>query len=194
MPTVAVVYHSGFGATKLVAEHVVKGAASTADVQAALIPVADLPPPGADRKLAGRWEELNRADAIVFGCPTYMGSASAEFKKFMESSAGLWFTQAWKDKIAAGFTNSAGLSGDKLNTITDLAVFAGQHSMIWASLGTFYQGVEKTDPKTINRLGGWMGLLTQTDQGATPPASDLATAEAFGKRIAQVTARWTRSR
>jgi NAD(P)H dehydrogenase (quinone) len=43
----------------------------------------------------------------------------------------LWFEQRWKDKIAAGFTNSASQSGDKLNVLTDLSIFAAQLSMIW---------------------------------------------------------------
>jgi hypothetical protein len=39
-----------------------------------LIPVADR---------ASHWEVLDAADAIVFGCPTYMGSGSAALKAFI---------------------------------------------------------------------------------------------------------------
>jgi multimeric flavodoxin WrbA len=41
-----------------------------------------------------------------------MGSASAALKAFMEQSLRpQWTEQRWKDKIAAGFTNSAGMTG-----------------------------------------------------------------------------------
>jgi multimeric flavodoxin WrbA len=192
MPTVAVVYHSGFGHTKVVAEAVIRGAASVAGTQAKLISVDELPTPDADRKLGGRWDELNAADAIVFGCPTYMGSVSAAFKKFMEDSSGIWFAQSWKDKIAAGFTNSGGPSGDKLNALIDIAVFAGQHSMIWVNQGIMPSSVTG-DGQNLNRLGGWLGGLSQSDNAppdVTPPVEDRKTHERFGKRIAEATQRW----
>ena len=106
MINIAIVYHSGFGHTKVVAEHVAKGAASIAGTTANLFKAEDLASPD-----SGPWEELARADAIIFGAPTYMGSASAPMKQFLDASSKVWFTQGWKDKIAAGFTNSAAWSG-----------------------------------------------------------------------------------
>src|SRR5262245_25837338 len=121
MTRVAVVFHSDRGHTRVLAEAVVRGAASVTGVEATLVAVE-----------AVAWNDLADADAIVFGCPTYMGSASAAFKAFMDaSSARAWATQAWRDKIAAGFTSSSARSGDKLNTLVQLAVFAAQHGMIW---------------------------------------------------------------
>src|SRR5947208_14726244 len=87
---VFIVYHSGFGHTKLQAEAVHRGAAAVAGVEALLL-TAD--------EAAGRLDELDGADAIIFGCPTYMGSMSAGMKKFVEAAAKKWFTLAWKDKI-----------------------------------------------------------------------------------------------
>ena len=63
------------------------------------------------------WDDLAAADAIIFGAPTYMGGASGDFKKFADASSKPWSAQAWKDKIAGGFTNSALLNGDKYNTL-----------------------------------------------------------------------------
>lgn len=191
MARVAIVYHSGFGHTKAVAEHVLKGAGGVAGVSAVLVSVAELPAPGPDRSLGGRWGELNGADTIVMGCPTYMGSVSAAFKVFMESSSGLWIKQAWKDKLAAGFTNSGGLSGDKVNAMVDIAMFAAQHSMVWVSQGLFYNA------EGINRMGAWLGLMTQSDNApadVTPPAADRRTAELFGARVSEATLRWVRGR
>lgn len=189
MPTVAIVYHSGFGHTKAVAESIVRGASSVQGTETVLIAVGDLPPPGPDRSLGGRWPELDAADAIIFGSPTYMGTVSAEFKRFMESSGGIWGVQGWKDKLAAGFTNAGGLSGDKVNALIDIAMFAAQHSMIWVSQGLFY------NDEGVNRMGSWLGMQAQSTDDppeVTPPPEDHRTAALFGERVALAAVRWGR--
>lgn len=196
MPKIAIVYHSGYGHTKVVAECVAAGAKSVAGSEVSIIAVGELPGPDKDRKLTGRWDELAQADAIVFGAPTYMGSLSADFKKFMEQTAGLWYTQAWKDKIAGGFTNSGSMSGDKLNALFQLAVFAGQHSMIWVSTG-MVGGHPAGAPDVLNRISSQLGVMTQSDQASpevSPPKGDRATAEAYGKRVAEITARFLKGK
>lgn len=178
--SVAVVYHSGFGHTKFVADHIVKGLNADSKVKVSLYSVTDII---ADNKLI---EKLDGYTTIVFGSPTYMGSVSADFKKFMDLTSTVWYGQKWKNKLAAGFTNSNGLSGDKLNTLTSLSIFAAQHSMLWISHGVF-----PTDG--LNRIGSWLGLMTQAQNEAPEKSfdpSDLRTAEAFGKRIAEVTAKY----
>ncbi len=189
MSTVAVVFHSGFGHTAAVAKAVAHGAEGVQGTDARMIPVADI-----DK----HWDDLNAADAIIFGAPTYMGSASAQFKTFMDASAKVWFAQGWKDKIAAGFTHSGSQNGDKFNTITQLFTFAMQHGMIWTGLGLLPgNNTSKGSVNDLNRLGGFSGALTQSnnDQGAEAiPASDLKTAEVLGARVAQFALRMTREK
>ena len=182
MNTVAIVYHSGYGHTAEVAKAVARGAADIAGIEAKLGPVADI-----DR----HWQDLDAADAIIFGAPTYMGSVSAPFKAFMDASSKVWFTQGWKDKIAAGFTHSGSQGGDKFNTVTQLFTFAMQHGMIWSGLGLLPgNNSSKGSVNDLNRLGSSTGSLTQSgvDQGAEAiPESDLKTAEHLGRRVALVT-------
>ena len=181
MVKVAVVYHSGYGHTRKQAEAVVSGA-SGAGATVQLISVADMDT---------HWEDLAQADAIIFGAPTYMGSLSAEFKKFMDASSKPWYSQAWKDKIAAGFTNSASLSGDKLSSLLQLAIFAGQHSMIWVGLGLMPSNSSKSQRDDLNRSGSYIGAMAQSDSdmGAdvAPPQGDLDTAAHLGKRVTEIT-------
>ncbi len=189
MNKVAVVYHSGYGHTAAVAKAVARGAASVGGVEAKLISVTDI-----DR----HWDDLNDADAIVFGAPTYMGSASAPFKAFMDASSKIWATQGWKDKIAAGFTHSGSQGGDKFNTLTQLFTFAMQHGMIWAGLGVLPgNNSSKGSVNDLNRLGSSTGALTQSnaDQGADAIIdSELKTAEHLGRRVALVTLQFARER
>ncbi|MBL8566526.1 MAG: flavodoxin family protein [Hyphomicrobiaceae bacterium] len=192
MTAIAIVYHSGYGHTAVVAEHIAKGIAATPGVTAKLYKADELSTPD-----NGPWAELTAADAIIFGAPTYMGSASAPMKAFMDASSKMWFTQTWKDKLAAGFTNSASWSGDKLSTLTQFAVFAAQHGMIWAGTGMMPgNNNSKGSTEDINRVGSFLGLMTQANADQppelAPPESDRKTAELFGKRIAEATVRWKR--
>ena len=154
MIKVAIVYHSTYGHTKLQAEAVLRGVKSVPNVQVQLY-TAD--------EATLRINELDSADAIIFGCPTYMGSMSAGMKAFIEVAAKKWFTFAWKDKIAGAFTNSSSFSGDKLNTLIGLVINAMQHGMIYVSLGMMPSENKPQDQNSIagpgpdahNRLGSF---------------------------------------
>lgn len=180
MTSIAIIYHSGYGHTATQAAAVEKGA-KLAGATTRLIAAKDID---------AHWDFVNAADGIVFGSPTYLGSASAEFKGFMEKTAGIWSKEGWKNKFAAGFTNSGTPAGDKLATLIQLALFAAQHGMHWVNLGLLPgHSTSHSDPQSVNRLGIWLGAaaFSFTDQGPdqTPPASDLATAEHLGRRVAE---------
>ncbi|MEQ1773377.1 MAG: flavodoxin family protein [Burkholderiales bacterium] len=182
MNKVVVVYHSGYGHTAAIAKAVVRGAAAVEGVEAQLISVTDI---------NQHWDDLNRADAIIFGTPTYMGGVSAPFKAFMDASSKVWATQEWKDKVAAGFTHSASQGGDKFNTVTQLFTFAMQHGMIWTGLGLLPgNNSSKGSVNDLNRLGSSCGAMTQSgaDQGADAIIdSEFKTAEHLGRRVAMLT-------
>ncbi len=185
MPHIAIAYHSGFGHTEVIAKAIAEGA-KHGGTTVTLHNVAEL--------TDALWENLQKADAIIFGSPTYMGSVSAQFKAFMDASSKQWFTQSWKDKLSAGFTNSGGLSGDKLATLQQLSTFAAQHSMVWVSQG-IWPSAYSGDGKGHNRLGSWLGLMAQSDNAPaaeTPGQEDQSYAKAFGERVAIATARWTK--
>lgn len=181
---IAVIYHSGYGHTAKQAEAVAKGAATTPDSEVALIAVADI-----DR----HWDALEKFDAIIFGAPTYMGSASAQFKGFMDATSSHVFAKGgvWKDKIAAGFTNSASRSGDKLATLQQLSIFAAQHGMHWVNLGLPPgHNASTTTEEALNRHTFFLGAGAQSDADVGPDLgpsqSDLKTAEHLGQRVGRV--------
>lgn len=185
--SVAIAYHSGYGHTERQAIAVAAGVDETPGAHANLLRVASLDD--------GLWRSLEQADAIIFGSPTYMGGPSAVFQTFAEASAGVWSVQGWAGKLAAGFTNSAGVSGDKLNTLISLSVFAAQHGMHWVNLGLppgwLYRATGS--PEDLNRLGGFVGAMAQSpsDLGPddAPSAADLRTAHHLGRRVADLTVR-----
>lgn len=125
---------------------------------------------------------------LFFGAPTYMGSLSGPFKMFIDTTSKIFFEQKWKNKVAGDFTNSGGLSGDKLSSILELVVLAGQHGMIWVSPGILSESPYA--PENINRLGSYLGVMAQSNQGApetTTASGDIKTAALYGRHIAKIT-------
>jgi len=177
MKKIVIVYHSGYGHTKKVAEAVAQGSGG---VLLAIDAEGNLP--------AGGWEQLAAADAIVFGSPTYMGNVSWQFKKFADASSKPWFTQAWKNKLAAGFTNSASMNGDKLSTLHYLFTLSQQHSMFWVGTGIMPSNSKAATRNDINYVASFSGLMTATPSDASPDEvnpGDIATATKFGERVAE---------
>jgi NAD(P)H dehydrogenase (quinone) len=165
-----VVYHSAYGHTARVAQAIVDGANRIENTDATLISVEQM-----DHY---KWEQLDQADVLVFGS-----------KLFMDSTSSRWIARSWSGKLAAGFANSGGLSGDKLAVLQQICLFAMQHGMLWSGLPLMSQGHEITD---LNRLASFLGLMTQSDNlpvAQTPPVGDIETAHWFGQHLAELALR-----
>lgn len=178
----AIVYHSGYGHTQRMAEAIAKGA------KASLIAI------DAEGNIAdSEWETLTAADAIIFGSPTYMGGPSWQFKKFADTSSKPWFENQWRNKIFGGFTNSASLNGDKLNTLQYFVLLAGQHGGLWVSLDIKPANAKASKRDDPNRMGSYLAPMAQSDADAAPAemsAGDLETARLYGARVAEIAGRF----
>ena len=181
MAKIAVVYHSGYGHTERMARSVAEGAGATL---VAIDAEGNLP--------ANGWDTLQESDAIIMGSPTYMGMASWQFKKFADASSKPWFSRQWKDKLFAGFTNSATMNGDKLSTLHYLFTLAMQHGGIWVGTGMMPSNSKAAQRNDVNYVGSFCGAMAQSPSDAGVDEmlpGDLETARLFGQRVAEVAAR-----
>lgn len=181
MAKAVIVYFSGYGHTKRAAEVAAQGA------DAELIEIdAEGNVPEAS------WDTLSEAKAIIFGSPTYMGSAPWQFKKFADATSKKWFTRDWQDKVFGGFTNSASLNGDKQVTLIFLQTLASQHGGIWVSLGLSPSNAKAATRGDVNNLGGSVGALLQSPSDASADEisdGDLETVKLYAARVAEVAKR-----
>lgn len=189
MAQITIVYHSGYGHTQKQAEAVHAGIKAVSGITSTLLSINQ------EGDISDQdWGLLKDSDTIIFGSPTYMGSASWQFKKFADASSKPWFVQDWKDKLAAGFTNSASLNGDKLSTLHAMFTLAMQHGMVWVSTGMMPANTQAANRNDINYLGSYSGLMAQSPSDSSPEEGplpgDLETAKQFGERVAQITKRW----
>ena len=193
MTSIAVVYQSGKGQTRILAEAVLKGVQQVSDVSGQLFEITGKNVHEGRFHNPALMEALDSSDGIIFGCATYMGSASAIFKTFLETAfAPHWLEQRWKGKIAAGFTNSASQNGDKLSTLLQLTVFTMQMGMIWVGVGDLpgnnWSGGTRND---LNRLGTWVGAMGQSNADEDSPSiGDIDTALRLGQRVALICRRF----
>ncbi len=179
---IVIVYFSGYGHTKRMAESVAQGAGGSL---LAVDAEGNLP--------EGGWDILKAADAIIFGSPTYMGNVPWQYKKFIDASSKPWYTQDWKDKIAAGFTNSASMNGDKLSTLHYLFTLSQQHSMIWVGTGLMPSNKKSSGRNDTNYVASFSGAMatSPSDAGVDDMLpGDLETARLFGVRVAEVTSKF----
>jgi multimeric flavodoxin WrbA len=182
MSKVAVVFHSGYGHTLRMAQSVADGAGAELVAIDAEGNVSD-----------DGWTTLNEADAIIMGSPTYMGSVSWQFKKFADASSKPWFSQAWKNKIFAGFTNSATMNGDKHSTLHYLFTLAMQQGGIWVGTAMMPANSKAAQRNDLNYVGSFAGAMAQSPSDSSPAEmlpGDLETARLFGQRVAEVAAKF----
>jgi NAD(P)H dehydrogenase (quinone) len=190
MSTVSIVYFSGTGHTAAMAEAVASGARKVAGTIVKLVRIEGSDIHEGRYKNQAVLDTLTASDAIIFGSPTYMAGPAGQFKCFADATGGIWFQQLWLNKLAAGFTVSAGASGDKLSTLQYFFLLSQQHGMAW--IGT---GVLPYATGQINRYSFSSGAAGQANQEPAtdkPDAEDLATGAHLGQRVAEAAARWTK--
>ena len=197
MPIVTIVYHSASGHTGKLAKAVENGAAAVKGVEVHRLAISG------DDIVKGRWDnaeimaQLDESSAIIFGAPTSMGDVSGQMKCFLDATSQHFYRRAWANKLAAGFTSSFYPSGDKLHTLHTFVTFAMQHGMLW--IGHNEAGFEEVGPQlyqpaSINRLGGWIGVMATAHPWESPDVfpneADLSAGCALGRRVSEASICW----
>ena len=189
MTRIAIAYHSGYGHTEVLAGSIAQGVRDSG-AEAVLLKIDN-----AAQDFDPLLDAITASDAVIFGAPTYMGDVSGVFKVFADATSKAFFTGAWKDKLAAGFTVSNSFSGDKLHALSSLSILAAQHGMNWINLGIPAPNLPAAErgPDTLNRVGSFIGLAAQADNVAadlSPPSGEHETARLLGLRVGKAARRW----
>ena len=189
---VAVIYYSATGNVYKLAQAVEEGARE-AGAETRLKKVHELAPEEAIKSNQG-WhdhfmetqevpeadlDDLEWADAYIFGTPTRFGNVSAQLKQFLDTTGGLWFQGKLADKVVGGFTSAQNANGGQESTLLSMYnVF-----MHWGSIvvPTGYTSDE------VFAAGGNPYGVSSTDpvDGSGPNEQELAAARYQGRRIAE---------
>ncbi|ANJ11983.1 MULTISPECIES: NAD(P)H:quinone oxidoreductase [Streptomyces] len=141
MPTpvkLAVVYYSSTGTITEIAKELHE-AGLKAGAEVRLLRVAELAPRAAIESNPA-WaanhaatadipeataDDIEWADAVIFGTPTRFGNVSSQLKQFIDTLGGLWAEGKLADKIYSGFVSSATAHAGQESTL--LALYNSIH-------------------------------------------------------------------
>ena len=190
MAKVAVVYYSATGNVYKLARAVEEGA-KEAGAEVRFRKVHELAPEEAIKSNQGWYdhsletqdvpealsEDMEWADAYVFGTPTRFGNASAQLKQFIDTLGGLWFQGKLADKVASAFTSAQNPHGGQESTLISLY-------NVFAHWGAIIVPPGYTDPLLYESGGNPYGASSNgTEEG--PTDQELASARYLGKRAAE---------
>jgi NAD(P)H dehydrogenase (quinone) len=193
MAKVAVIYYSQTGTTYQLARAIEKGARE-AGAETRLLKAIETAPDEVIDKNEG-WkkqrdetseieeatnDDLEWADAIIFGTPTRYGLPSAQLKNFLDQTGGLWAKGALVNKIGSSFTSAATAHGGQEATILAINTAFYHWGMLIVSPGY-------ADPIQF-QMGNPYGVsFTSNNAQLDPDETTLAAARFQGKRVAEVT-------
>jgi NAD(P)H dehydrogenase (quinone) len=191
MTRVAVIYYSSTGHVHRLAEAVRDGARE-AGAEVRLRRVEELAPEEAiqenpdwaahrdatrDIEVA-TLDDLEWADAYIFGTPTRFGNVAAQLKQFLDSTGALWAEGKLAGRIASGFTSSQNAHGGQETTL--LSLYSTMYH--W---GAIVVAPGYTDPRVFASGGNPSGAGS-TD---APSSDELDGARHLGERVAAIAAR-----
>lgn len=188
---VAVIYYSATGNVYKLAQAIKEGA-EEADAEVRLRKVHELAPEEAVKSNQGWYDhalmtedvpeasmdDLEWADAYLFGTPTRFGNVSAQLKQFLDQTGGLWFQGKLADKVVSGFTSAQNAHGGQESTLLSMYnVF-----MHW---GAILVTPGYTDPVLFESGGNPYGVSSTDGGEGGPSEQELAAARYQGKRVAE---------
>lgn len=196
MAKVAVIYYSATGSVYGLARAVEEGARE-AGAEVRFRKVHELAPEEAIKSNQGWYdhalmtedvpeadlEDLEWADAYVFGTPTRFGKVSAQLEQFLDTAGPLWAEGKLADKVVGGFTSAQNLHG-------------GQESTLISMYNVFFHwgAVVVTPGYTSGEGFAAGGNPYGVSSTGEPSEEELAAARYLGRRIAEKAAALTGAR
>ncbi|CAN1165914.1 Probable NAD(P)H dehydrogenase (quinone) FQR1-like 1 [Linum perenne] len=190
-----IVYYSMYGHVEKLAEEIKKGASTVDGVEVKLWQVAETLPEEVLGKMGAPAKksevpiitanELAEADGILFGFPTRFGMMAAQFKAFMDSTGGLWKTQALQGKPAGLFYSTGSQGGGQETTPLTAITQLVHHGMLFVPVGyTFGGGMFEMEEV---KGGSPYGAGTFAGDGSRQPSElELGLANHQGKYFAAI--------
>jgi NAD(P)H dehydrogenase (quinone) len=195
---VLVVYYSMYGHIHRMAEAVAEGVKTVKGAEALLRRVPETLPGevlakmgalDAQKKLAhvpvATVEDLESADAVIFGTPTRFGNMCGQMKQFLDATGGLWAKGALVGKVGSVFTSTATQHGGQESTLLSFHVTLLHHGFVVVGLPYSFQGQMRNDEITGGSPYG-ASTIAGTQGERTPSENELQAARFQGAHVAAI--------
>ena len=130
-------------------------------------------------------EDLEDADAIIFGTPTRFGNMCGQMRQYLDATGGLWAKGALVGKVGSVFTSSATQHGGQESTILSFHTTLLHHGMIIVGLPYTFAGqmgiteITGGSPYGASTIAGGQGERM-------PSENELAGARFQGAHVARI--------
>ncbi|GAB3645735.1 NADPH-dependent FMN reductase family protein [Glycomyces tarimensis] len=122
-------------------------------------------------------EDVEWADAVLFGSPTRFGNVAAQLKQFLDTLGPLWFQGKLADKVYSGFASASGKHGGNESTL--LALYNTVHHFGGILVAPGYAGQELFANASPYGVSHWNGYDIDD--------TTLAAAAAQAERVVKTT-------
>jgi NAD(P)H dehydrogenase (quinone) len=202
---VLVLFYSTYGHIYKMAQAVVEGAKKVEGMEVILRRVPETLPEEVLAKMGAvdaqkafaavpevTLDELEGADAVIFGVPTRFGSMPAQMKAFLDSTGALWMKGGLVGKVGSVFVSSATQHGGQESTILSFHVPLLHHGFVIVGLPYAFQGQMRLDQVTGGSPYG-ASTIAGAKGERMPSENELDAARFQGKHVAAVAAKLARN-
>lgn len=130
-------------------------------------------------------EDLENADAIIFGTPTRFGNMCGQMRQFLDATGGLWAKGALVGKVGSVFASSATQHGGQESTILSFHITLLHQGMVIVGLPYSFAGqmgiteITGGSPYGASTIAGGQGERL-------PSENELAGARFQGAHVARI--------
>jgi NAD(P)H:quinone oxidoreductase type IV len=198
---VLIVFYSMYGHVHAMAEAVAEGAREVAGVEVTLAQVAELVPDAALERTGAKQaraafahipiatvEDLEHADAIIFGTPTRFGNMCAQMRNYLDQTGGLWAHGKLVGKVGSVFTSTGTQHGGQETTIVSVHHTLLHHGMIIVGVPYSEPGLSNMEEISGGTPYG-ASTLAKSDGSRQPSQNELAIARFQGRHVATIAKR-----
>jgi NAD(P)H dehydrogenase (quinone) len=133
-------------------------------------------------------EELEKANAVIFGTPTRFGNMCGQMRQFLDATGQLWANGSLIGKVGSVFVSSATQHGGQESTILSFHTTLLHHGFVVVGLPYSFQGQMRIDEITGGSPYG-ASTIAGGDGARQPSETELEGARFQGRHVAQITAK-----
>jgi NAD(P)H dehydrogenase (quinone) len=133
-------------------------------------------------------EELEKADAVIFGTPTRFGNMCGQMRQFLDATGQLWANGSLIGKVGSVFVSSATQHGGQESTILSFHITLLHHGFVVVGLPYSFQGQMRIDEITGGSPYG-ASTIAGGDGARQPSETELEGARFQGNHVAKIAAK-----
>jgi len=195
---ILIVYYSMYGHINRMAEAIAEGAKTVKGAEVALRRVPETLPQEVLVKMGAveaqkkfenvpiaTVDELESADAVIFGTPTRFGNMCGQMRQFLDATGGLWAKGALVGKVGSVFTSSGTQHGGQESTLLSFHITLLHHGFVVVGLPYSFQGQMRNDEITGGSPYG-ATTIAGTQGERNPTENELQAARFQGAHVAKI--------